>query len=74
MSKLDLEEIDLEEIELCLNECQLKTEKDKEEIKQCVSKKLLRKFFLHTISGNIIVLVIIYLLIRRFFSSNRINE
>lgn len=69
MSK-ELSQNDLDEMELCLGDCQVKVEKDKEEIKQCVSKNSLRKFFLQTIPGNILILLIVYFVLQRLFNGS----
>lgn len=62
MSK-ELSQSDLEEIKLCLGDCQVQLEKDKDDVKHCVNANLLRKFFL-TAPGCILIIVILYLAIR----------
>lgn len=63
-----LSQADLDEMQMCLGDCQVKTEKDKKEVQQCVSSNSLRKFFLKTVPGNILILLIVFILLQGLFN------
>ena len=63
------EQDDLDEMKMCLGDCQTQVSKEKDEVKKCTNKQTLRKFFFHTIPGQILLVLILYLLGKAIFSA-----
>ena len=65
MSQTGLSQEDIDEMQLCVNDCQEKVSQEKEAIKKCTNLTSLKKFFIHTLPGNLLIIMIIYFLVQQ---------
>jgi len=59
-----MSEDDLREMAKCFQDCQNEFITQRRDLQKCGGKNTLRRFFYHTVPGNIIIAMIIYFLVQ----------